>query len=316
MKILTLFPSNEWMTWNMSHGIAPTLIRMGHQANPWHIPDTDFRPIHTNFARQLAELQDLSTYYDLAIITAAEKLAPATWQFLKCPKALWFADSTGRADSDFTPRYKLCQTLTPHLFFCGAQDAYAFNAHWLPPAADITIFKPDTAAPKKHQIAFVGHLYGLRVKLAADIRAMHIPLECPETARTPWHPTEEHAAAHARELAALYNSCAVIIHLPSITHCAHSAHFEIAACQIPLIITARTGRATLNDTAFIPPLPSFDPLHPETLKPLLDDPISLIESAQLAYAHTIRHHTLELALSRLIQTVFPQLPLPLTPPQA
>ena len=309
MEILVMSPSFEWISWNMSHGLAPALARMGHQATHCPIPDTNFKPLQLSHLGTIHKLNQLSATCDLAIITAAEKLDPLSWQNLDCPKALWFIDCAKMQWADYTPRYEHCLRLTPHAFFPAVQDAAHFRKPWLPFAVDTQIFHPYPNVTKTNGPSFVGHVYTQRSAWIANLHAYGINLETPTTKNIPWQTTEAHARAHAIELARLYCSCSAIVDGPPGGESHSTRATEVMACGRPLLTPALLGPAACNTAAFNPPPFTYDRDNPEELRALLQKPHLLSQRAHDCMQDMHGHHTLQQHLQFILRSVFPEPPL-------
>lgn len=133
MRIALLFPSSDWMCWSQSHGLAPALEALGHNALPVVCPDTDFKDPGPHHAAAVRVARQAITSADLCIVSAAEKISTVWWENTKTPTALWFADAANHTPGSFHTRYQKCIPLAAYRFHPAAQDAIAYNGIWLPP---------------------------------------------------------------------------------------------------------------------------------------------------------------------------------------
>ena len=308
MRILCITPSSEWMPYSLSHGLIPTLQRLGHEPKHLIVPDTDFKPIARYGDAPLREARESAKRTELVLVTAAEKIDTAFWKDAPCPKALWFTDATGRKDTEYTPRYLYCQSLTPHLFFPAAQDAQSFSAHFLPFGVDVSIFHPMPEVKKQHGPSFIGHLYGARKQWLLNLRSAGLQIETPDTTHPHWLPNHRHARARASELARLYNACTHIINLPAACQVYGTRVTEAMACGIPLLNPTFPDFAAENRNAFLHPPREYDPRDPSTLRELLWCTHKLESHAKVCLQEVLARHTLEAKLQTLIQQTFKPTP--------
>jgi hypothetical protein len=289
---------------------------MGHTALDFVCPDTNFNRAVSQFTPPWDQAERQSVSSDLAIITAAEKLPPNSWENLECTTALWFTDATGRPDQDYSPRYEQCCRMTPYTFFPAPQDAKRFNSTWLPFGIDPAVFHPVNNRNPKYAAAFVGHLYGMRLPYIQRFRAAGINIATPQTPARAWVRNSYEARLRALSLAALYRDCAVIVNLPALCEVYGTRVTEALACGVPLINPTFPNHAEENRATFAYPPPEYDPERPETLAALLADTATLNYNAAFSTSEVLTHHTLQKKLQVILDHCFPPDPLPQTGTQA
>ena len=233
MRIALLFPSSDWMCWSQSHGLAPALEALGHNALPVVCPDTDFKDPGPHHAAAVRVARQAITSADLCIVSAAEKISTVWWENTKTPTALWFADAANHTPGSFHTRYQKCIPLAAYRFHPAAQDAIAYNGIWLPPWPTPPCSSQDQKSPSRHPIAFAGHLYHQRPQILRRIQKAGIPIKHLTMPPKKWDPSPEAALLHALELATLYCSATLQIDLPGACQGSHSRHYEAQPAEFP-----------------------------------------------------------------------------------
>lgn len=164
MRVAIFYPKNLYASWFSLGGYARALERLGHEVLDVPLPGNVPMP-----GVRVPTIEDLNSC-DVVVSAFHEYIQPwleflygrEAWEKVTAPVVARFDESFDRFDLGLPERWKELRRWASHFSFPAHQDAARFGGQFLPFGADTNIFRPDPAAGKFYDAAFIGSLYPLR----------------------------------------------------------------------------------------------------------------------------------------------------------
>lgn len=243
-------------SWYTLGGYRLTLERMGHEVIDVALPGNQVNKQGVQYPME-ATLRSC----DCIIIGFAEYVVPwlqelyglERWRAIPVPKIARYDESFDRRDLAHLMDWEKLKRWADHHFFPAKQDAERFDGHFLPYAADDSIFTPQDRK-KKYDLGFIGQMYDKR-KYYANCLLPHLegitfnggPVIISDLSGTPALGFE---LEQTQLLAKNYSQIKVFFCLPPLSSLIVCKAFEVMGCGTFLMYPRLEGDARKNLSIF------------------------------------------------------------------